>query len=229
MGITTALLAQGYGKTTLNRCPRSIRMRAMPLTQATAAGRKIACTRGIVGRVGTSAAPARRSLLPGDWAVLALLAERPAHGFALSQLLGDEGEVGQVWTMPRPRVYRAIDDLREAGLIETVDTEASERGPNRTLLAATRAGAVAVEQWLARPVAHVRDARSELLLKLVLTHRAGRDLRPLAAAQHGVLEELAERLQTQLDEADGARALVLRFRLAQTAAARDYVAVLLGE
>lgn len=173
-------------------------------------------------------APARRNLLPGDWAVLALLAEQPAHGFALSQVLDEHGEVGQVWTMPRPRVYRAIEDLRDAGMIETVETTPSDRGPARTLLAATPTGAVAVEQWLARPVAHVRDARSELLLKLVLTHRAGRDLRPLAAAQHGVLEQLADRLAAQLDDADGRRALVLRFRLAQTIAARDFVADLLG-
>ncbi len=159
--------------------------------------------------------------------MLALLAERPAHGFALAQVLAEDGEVGQVWTMPRPRVYRAIDDLRDARLIETVATTPSERGPARTLLAATPAGAVAVEEWLARPVAHVRDARSELLLKLVLTHRAGRDLRPLAAAQHGVLEELADRLTAQLDAAEGERTLVLRFRLAQTIAARDYVADLL--
>jgi len=129
--------------------------------------------------------------------------------------------------MPRSRVYRAIDDLREAGLVEAVETTPSDRGPQRTRLAATPAGAVAVQRWLARPVAHVRDARSELLLKLVLTHRAGRDLRPLAGAQQGVLQELADRLSGQLEGADGRRALVLRFRLAQTVAARDYVAGLL--
>jgi PadR family transcriptional regulator AphA len=172
--------------------------------------------------------PARKNLLPGDWAVLALLAERPAHGFALAQLLAEDGDVGQVWTMPRPRVYRAIDDLRAAGLVEDVETTASDRGPMRTLLAATAAGTVAVGQWLASPVTHVRDARSELLLKLVLTERAGRDLRPLAAAQHGVLEQLAERLTQQVEAADGSRALVLRFRLAQTGATRDYVAELLA-
>src|SRR5262245_55216760 len=104
----------------------------------------------------TSAGRQARHLLPGDWAVLALLCERPAHGFALAQLLAEEGDVGQVWTMPRPRVYRAIDDLREAGLVEAMETEASERGPSRTLLRATRAGAVAVDQWLVSPVAHVR-------------------------------------------------------------------------
>jgi PadR family transcriptional regulator AphA len=177
--------------------------------------------------VGKAAAPAHRSLLPGDWAVLALLCERPAHGFALAQLLGEGGELGQVWTMPRPRVYKALDDLRDARLIAAVETEASARGPTRTLYAATAAGALAVEQWLARPVSHVREARSELLLKLVLTDRAGRDVKPLAAAQLGVLDRLADGLAAQVDEAEGPRALVLRFRLAQTRAARDYVSGLL--
>jgi DNA-binding PadR family transcriptional regulator len=161
--------------------------------------------------------------------VLALLAERPAHGFALSRVLAEDGEVGQVWTMRRPRVYRALDDLGEAGLIEAVETKPSDRGPARTVFAATAAGVVALDQWLASPVAHVRDARSELLLKVVLTERAGRDVRPLAAAQHGVLVQLAERLAAQLGDAEGTRALVLRFRLAQTEAARDYVGALIAE
>jgi PadR family transcriptional regulator AphA len=175
-----------------------------------------------------TAAPARRSLLPGDWAVLALLCEQSTHGFALARVLAEDGELGQVWTMRRPRVYRAIEDLREAGLVEAVETAPSTTGPNRTLLRATPAGAVAVEQWLARPVTHVRDARSELLLKLVLTQRAGRDVRPLAAAQLGILEQLVEGLAAQLEGAEGVRALVLRFRLAQARATREYVGELLA-
>jgi PadR family transcriptional regulator AphA len=160
--------------------------------------------------------------------VLALLAEQPAHGFALSRVLAEDGELGQVWTMPRPRVYRAIEDLREAGLIEAVETSPSARGPNRTVFATTAAGAVAIDQWLARPVAHVREARSELLLKLVLTQRAGRDLRPLAAAQLGVLDQLVERLGERLDDADEQQRLVLRFRLAQAQATRGYMSELLA-
>jgi DNA-binding PadR family transcriptional regulator len=160
--------------------------------------------------------------------VLALLSEAPAHGFALARVLAEDGELGQVWTMPRPRVYRAIDDLREAGLIAAVETERSSQGPNRTVFAPTPAGALAVEMWLQKPVAHVREARSELLLKLVLTKRAGRDLRPLAAAQLGVLEQLVERLTQRLDEADEAHELVVRFRLAQANAMLGYIRELLA-
>jgi DNA-binding PadR family transcriptional regulator len=160
--------------------------------------------------------------------VLGLLSAAPTHGFALARVLAEDGELGQVWTMPRPRVYRAIDDLRDAALVEAVETERSARGPNRTVFAPTAAGALAVEQWLAKPVAHVREARSELLLKLVLTQRAGRDLRPLAAAQLGVLEQLVNLLTTRLGEADEAQALVVRFRLAQARATRDYIRELLA-
>ena len=67
-----------------------------------------------------------------------------------------------------------------------------------------------------------------MLLKLVLTQRAGRDVRPLAAAQLGILEQLVERLTARLETADGARALVLRFRLAQARATRDYIGELLA-
>jgi DNA-binding PadR family transcriptional regulator len=178
--------------------------------------------------VAKTAAPGRTSLLPGDWAVLALLCEQPSHGFALARLVADDGELGQVWTMSRPRVYHAIEDLRRAGLIEALESAPSTRGPARTQLAPTAAGKAAVEQWLARPVSHVREARSELLLKLVLTQRTGRDLRPLAAAQLEVLEQLAERIVGQLETAEGTRALVLRFRLAQTRAALEYVGDLLN-
>src|SRR5436190_2058593 len=61
---------------------------------------------------------AERTLAPGEWAVLALLSERPAHGWALAGELGRSGELGSVWSLGRPLVYRSIDILAERGLIE---------------------------------------------------------------------------------------------------------------
>ena len=40
--------------------------------------------------------------------VLALLSERPAHGFAIARLTAPEGELGRIWHIPRPVVYRSI-------------------------------------------------------------------------------------------------------------------------
>ena len=51
-------------------------------------------------------------LSPGEWAVLALLNERPTHGFALARALAPGGEIGRVWSFRRPLVYRALETLQ---------------------------------------------------------------------------------------------------------------------
>ena len=45
-----------------------------------------------------------------EWVVLGLLAEAPAHGFALARELSRDTTLGQVWTVPRALVYRAIGE-----------------------------------------------------------------------------------------------------------------------
>lgn len=117
-----------------------------------------------------------------EWVVLGLLAEVPRHGFALADLLRPGGEVGRVWSASRPLTYRAIVQLAADGMIETVRTEAG-RGPNRTVHRATRAGRAVLASWVHRPVAHLRDVRTELLVKLLLLERAGRSTDALLQAQ----------------------------------------------
>ena len=41
---------------------------------------------------------ARDELTAGEWAVLALLAEGPTHGFAMARAMEPEGEVGRIWS-----------------------------------------------------------------------------------------------------------------------------------
>ena len=48
-----------------------------------------------------------RSRSLAEWAVLGLLAEEPAHPFALARQLGPGGPLGRVMTVLRPLVYRA--------------------------------------------------------------------------------------------------------------------------
>ena len=47
---------------------------------------------------------AERDLAPGQWSVLALLAEEPGHGWALAKQMAATGEVGRVWSAGRPHV-----------------------------------------------------------------------------------------------------------------------------
>jgi PadR family transcriptional regulator AphA len=123
-----------------------------------------------------------------DWVVLGLVAEGPTHGWPIVRMLRADGELGRVWTVPRPIVYRSLTTLTDRGLIEQ-GTEATEsRGPKRTIVRVTRAGRTALKRWLSSPVEHVRDVRTELLVKLALLDRAGMSSRELVDRQVSQLE-----------------------------------------
>jgi PadR family transcriptional regulator AphA len=162
-----------------------------------------------------------------EWTVLVLLSQRPAHGFAVSQLTAEHGELGRIWRVPRPVVYRSIGRLVEAGLITPVSVEAGQ-GPQRTIYTVTEKGRQEAERWLGTPVEHVRDIRSQLLIKLALLHRAGRDPGELIRRQRAALEPIA--LATQdagRGEAgavpDGFDAILLAWRRATAAAALGFL------
>src|ERR1700722_20651096 len=125
-----------------------------------------------------------------EWLVLAILSQQPMHGFAVAQLTAADGELGRVWQIPKAVIYRAIGRLLDAGLVVPQSTEQG-LGPQRTIYAATPEGSAAARRWLHTPVAHVRDIRSHLLLKLALLDRAGDDPGDLLDAQRAVLAPIA--------------------------------------
>jgi PadR family transcriptional regulator AphA len=171
---------------------------------------------------------AERNLAPGEWAVLALLSERPAHGWALAAELGPTGELGSVWSLGRPLVYRSIDILAERGLIEPAGHEPGLRGPSRTIYRTTCEGATALVQWLEEPVEHVRDVRSLLLLKLIFAERTGIDPTPMLAAQQAKIREAIATLEERMQASAGSESILLRFRLESTRAVLRFVEGLLG-
>jgi PadR family transcriptional regulator AphA len=81
--------------------------------------------------------------------------------------------------------------------------EAGNRGPQRTLISVTGAGRRMSQRWLTLPVAHVRDIRTELLVKLALLGRAGRSTAALVEAQRRLLEPIVAALGQQLEGAEG--------------------------
>lgn len=128
-----------------------------------------------------------------EHAVLGLLVEGPTHGFAIARDLAPNGEVGRVFTVRRPLVYRAIDRLVDVGCAEPVSIE-QDVGPKRVILAATTVGEDQLGRWLEEPVEHVRDLRIEFLLKLTLLVRSGRSPLHLIHRQQATLEETIEAL-----------------------------------
>ena len=164
-----------------------------------------------------------RDLAPGEWAVPALLCERPAHGWALARQLSTTGELGSIWSLTRPLVYRSLEILEERGLIVPAGHEPGSRGPNRTIFRATSAGHAAVAGWLSEPVEHVREGRSLLLLKLVVAQRACVDPRPLLLAQQQVLVESIGLLEERVSESAGSEAILVRYRLESTRAVDRFI------
>jgi DNA-binding PadR family transcriptional regulator len=145
-----------------------------------------------------------------EWLVLCLICERPQHGFALARLLGSEGDMGRIWRVPKPVVYRALQRLADLALVKAAEQQPSSQGPVRSPVHVTRAGRRLAAQWLNRPASHNRDVRSELLVKLALLDRSGADPRPLLDAQREQLIPVAQALRARLSMVTGFdRTLVL--------------------
>lgn len=164
-----------------------------------------------------SAASASTVMGLPEWTVLAVISEQPTHGFAVAQLTTPDGDLGRVWQIPRPVIYRAIGRLAEGSLIAPQGTEPGQ-GPQRTIFAATDEGRQAAARWLDTPVEHVRDIRSHLLLKLALLHRRGTDASALISRQKAVLKPIADAIGSDTPE-DSFDAILLAWRRANAAAA----------
>jgi PadR family transcriptional regulator PadR len=84
-------------------------------------------------------------------ALLLLLAEKPRHGFALTNAVGELG-LGE---MDRPRIYRALAELELNGLVKVWD-ETSQTGHTRRVYSVTDCGHQSLSSAVER-VAHERN------------------------------------------------------------------------
>ena len=174
--------------------------------------------------------PTRRYWLPceslkslrlslSDWAVLGVVAERLTHGWPVVRELAADGALGEVWTVPRPIVYRSLSALAHSELIEACEVDVERpSGPKRTTFRVTRSGRSKLSHWLQTPVAHVRDVRSEFMLKYALLTRAGKPTRRLVDRQLDELAPVLKSLRAERAEADGFDAVLLRWRTEQAEA-----------
>ena len=151
--------------------------------------------------------------------VLCLVGDGPTYGLILAGLLAPDGSLGQIWSVPKAMVYYTLQQLELLGLIRMTGEQQASRGRARSVCEITPAGRAAAEAWLSMPVDHVRDVRSELMVKLALHDRAGADSRPLVRAQLARLAPAAIALEDRLRTATGfERTMVLWRHEAMTAA-----------
>jgi PadR family transcriptional regulator AphA len=147
--------------------------------------------------------PCGQRLSLAEWQVLCLVREEPTYGLVLVGLLARDGSLGQVWSVPKAVVYRALQRLEQLGLLRTVGEQRTSQGPVRSLYEATPAGHAAAGAWLSTPVEHARDVRSELMVKLALLDRSGIDSRDLLEAQLARLLPVAAALDDRLRATSG--------------------------
>lgn len=159
----------------------------------------------------------------GEWACLGILYPSPTHGFAIAARLKPTGDVGRVWSLSRPLTYRSLEQLTTREYIHAIGEEPGIAGGNRTVLAATRVGRAQLRRWLHTPVAHLRDLRSELLLKLVLADVCEIAVGEMLDQQRQHIEQLAATLAPGVDP-DGRTDVVAMWRSESARAALRFLA-----
>jgi DNA-binding PadR family transcriptional regulator len=137
--------------------------------------------------------------MPLQHAVLALLADRPAHGYELKASF--EQAVGDQWGgLNIGHLYQILDRLSRDGLIES-QRQPQQVKPDRLVHRLTPAGRAELGRWLAEPTVPARGFRDDFFLKVMAAVRSADP-----AVLPAVLSGQRAHLLRQLHALAGARA-----------------------
>ncbi|MCS7056121.1 MAG: PadR family transcriptional regulator [Thermoflexales bacterium] len=158
--------------------------------------------------------------------VLGLLAEAPAHGYALFARI--RNDLTGVWQVGMNRLYALLDAMERAGLIKGQAEQVGHR-PQRRVFHITPQGQRRFEVWLRTPSHSMQDMRIEFPPKLYFAlRRSSQDVIELVRAQRDACRHELERLTARQRDAqpdDGYRALVYDFRIRQVRAILEWLDV----
>jgi DNA-binding PadR family transcriptional regulator len=108
--------------------------------------------------------------MPLHHAVLALLSDKPAHGYELKTSF--EQAVGDQWGgLNIGHVYQILDRLSRDGLIDS-RREPQQVKPDRVIHRLTPAGRAELDRWLAEPAIPARGYRDDFFLKIMAAVRS---------------------------------------------------------
>lgn len=124
---------------------------------------------------------------------LALVRSGIQHGYPIAQEFSSDGDVGAVLTATRPAVYRELAALESRGLLSSREDRGA-RGQAKKILKITAAGNKALDAWLSEPVHHIRDIRTEFLVKYMMRDRLQMSNDSFVRAQRDILREVTEAL-----------------------------------
>ena len=131
-------------------------------------------------------------------AVLALLADKPAHGYELKSSF--EQAVGDQWGgLNIGHLYQILDRLSRDGLIDS-ERQPQQVKPDRVIHRLTPAGRAELDRWLREPATPARGYRDDFFLKIMAAVRSAD-----AATLSGVLSRRRAHLLRQLHALADAR------------------------
>ncbi len=158
-----------------------------------------------------------------EGACLVLISNGKSHGYQLAKQFEVDTTLGEVLTLSRPVVYRAVKSLATQELIRSVEST-GVRGQLKWQLKCTVNGERLARQWLAEPVMRLRDIRSEFLIKILLSQILKQNPSRLIKKQRQTLEPIVAALL-----ADSSSTPVAIWRREQSRAVMRFLAELEGE
>lgn len=120
---------------------------------------------------------------------LVLIARGVGHGYDVARHFAPSGSLGSVLTLSRPVVYRAIKTLEAKGLVVSSES-VGVRGQLKWTLTCTPQGRRSALSWLNSPVEHLREMRTDFLLRYLLMESGGGDTAEFIRLQRAALEEV---------------------------------------
>lgn len=132
-----------------------------------------------------------------EGACLTLISHGTSHGYQLAKQFEANTMLGEVLTLSRPVVYRAIKSLEGRRLIRSIESTGL-RGQLKWKLKCTTDGERLAKQWLAEPVSHIRDLRNEFLIKIILSQSFNLSTKRLIQNQRQTLTSVTTTLLADL-------------------------------
>jgi DNA-binding PadR family transcriptional regulator len=163
-----------------------------------------------------------RPLLPGEFAVLGLLAIRPMHGYEMARYF-DRDDLIEVCPIEQSLLYTYVRNVEERGLVNWTEERVGARPPRKTY-ALTEAGRLLVNMWLRQPAERMREVRVEFLLKLYFLGRIDPPAEvDLLRRQIDVCDAYAARLAVRVADSDGFQRLVAQSKLSAAEATAKWL------
>jgi len=146
--------------------------------------------------------PRQSATLSLEHILLAILDQKPMHGYELYQELGEIKGISLIWNIKQALLYAILDKLEETGLLSSQVVQ-DETHPRRKYFYMTEMGRNALLTWRKTPVRRARDIRQEFLAKLIVARRYGKsDALEIVRLQEQSCQTWLDELQTKVSPAD---------------------------